>query len=165
MAEHSGHYWQASLENREGDLSRDVVLVYQLECPRTGLDLVASKHKGEDGYGLLTLTAGKELDQLRRQAAAQLGPAVDSQAASSVAATAPTETPASAAVPGANFTAPTPSPASVDSPPQANRGWDISVPTRGGGGAIDPVTALLPAGLAGLGFAARRKRQGRRNVL
>jgi hypothetical protein len=37
------------------------------------------------------------------------------------------------------------------------------MPTGGGGGAIDPVTALLAAGLAGLGYAARRGRQGRKN--
>lgn len=62
VAKHTAHYWQAALENREGDLSRDLVLVYQLERPRTGLDLIASKTAGEDGYFLLTLTAGPELE-------------------------------------------------------------------------------------------------------
>jgi Ca-activated chloride channel family protein len=62
IAKHAEHYWQASLETREGDLSRDLVVVYQTERPRTGLDLIASKHQGEDGYFLLTLTAGKELE-------------------------------------------------------------------------------------------------------
>jgi len=62
VAQHAANYWQASLETREGDLSRDLVIVYQMERARTGLDLIASKHAGEDGYFLLTLTAGKELD-------------------------------------------------------------------------------------------------------
>jgi Ca-activated chloride channel family protein len=62
LVKHTAHYWQASLETKEGDLSRDLVIVYQMERPRTGLDLVASKLSGEDGYFLLTLTAGKELE-------------------------------------------------------------------------------------------------------
>ena len=62
VAKHTANYWQASLETREGDLSRDLVVVYQMERPRTGLDLIASKHGGEDGYFLLTLTAGPELE-------------------------------------------------------------------------------------------------------
>jgi Ca-activated chloride channel family protein len=102
-----------------------------------------------------------KLDQLRQQAAAQLGPAADSQAASSATTTSPTGT-GPAADSSANFTGATPSPAPVAPPQQASRGWDISMPS-GGGGAIDPVTALLAAGLAGLGFAARRGKQGRKN--
>jgi Ca-activated chloride channel family protein len=62
MAQHTGEYWQASLELPDGDLGRDVVVVYQMRRPRTGIDLVASKHAGEDGYFLLTMTAGKELE-------------------------------------------------------------------------------------------------------
>jgi len=62
VAKHAANYWQAALETREGDLNRDLVIVYQMERARTGLDLVASKHAGEDGYLLLTLTAGKELE-------------------------------------------------------------------------------------------------------
>ena len=62
IAKHAANYWQASLETREGDLSHDLVIVYQTERPRTGLDLVASKHQDEDGTFLLTLTAGKELE-------------------------------------------------------------------------------------------------------
>ena len=63
IAKHAANYWQASLETREGDLSRDLVIVYQTERPHTGLDLVVSKHHDEDGYFLLTLTAGKELEK------------------------------------------------------------------------------------------------------
>ena len=55
-------YWQASLERRQGDLNRDLVVVYKTERAHTGVDLVASKHSGEDGYFLLTMTAGKELE-------------------------------------------------------------------------------------------------------
>ena len=62
VAKHSDQYWQASLERRQGDLSRDLVVVYKTERARTGVDLVASKHKEEDGYFLLTLTAGAELE-------------------------------------------------------------------------------------------------------
>lgn len=61
MVEHTDTYQEASLENRDGDLARDVVLAYQVERPVTGLDLITSKEKGEDGYFMLTLTAGQEL--------------------------------------------------------------------------------------------------------
>ena len=54
-------YWQASMETTGGDLSKDVVLAYHLVRPKTGIDLIASRQKGEDGYFCLTLTAGEEL--------------------------------------------------------------------------------------------------------
>lgn len=64
IVEHAGaHYWQAALETKEGDLSRDVVINMQMERATTGIDVVASKTPGEDGYLLLTLTAGKELEE------------------------------------------------------------------------------------------------------
>ena len=56
------HYWQASLETTGGDLSRDVVINYAVEKPHTGVDLITSKQKGEDGYFQLTVTAGQELE-------------------------------------------------------------------------------------------------------
>ena len=62
IVKHSDMYWQASLERRQGDLSRDLVVVHKTERAHTGVDLVASKHSGEDGYFLLTMTAGKELE-------------------------------------------------------------------------------------------------------
>ncbi len=61
MVQHAEHQVQASLEATGGDLSRDVVLAFRTERARTGVDLVASKERGEDGYFLLTLTAGDEL--------------------------------------------------------------------------------------------------------
>lgn len=56
-------FYEASLEAEGGDLSRDLVLAYHLARPKTGVDLITSKPKGEDGYFMLTLTAGEELDR------------------------------------------------------------------------------------------------------
>ena len=56
------HYWQASFETSGGDLSRDLVIDYGVERPRTGIDLITSKSGSEDGYFQLTMTAGKELE-------------------------------------------------------------------------------------------------------
>jgi Ca-activated chloride channel family protein len=65
MLEHTGNYHEASLENRDGDLARDVVLAFQAKRPTTGLDIVTTKSKGEDGYFLLTLTSGQELEKMQ----------------------------------------------------------------------------------------------------
>ena len=61
IARHTDTFHEASLETEGGDLDRDIVLAYRIARPRTGLDLVTSKQSGEDGYFMLTLTAGKEL--------------------------------------------------------------------------------------------------------
>ena len=61
VVRHREGHWQASLEAAGGDLDRDLVLAFHLARPRTGFDLVASRAPGEDGYFLLTLTAGEEL--------------------------------------------------------------------------------------------------------
>ena len=53
---------QASLEVQGGSLARDVVVAYHATRPHTGVDLIASKPEGDDGYFMLTLTAGEELD-------------------------------------------------------------------------------------------------------
>lgn len=58
---HGQDHYQASLELADGSLAEDVVLHFGLERPRTGLDLVTSRRSGEDGYFLLTLSAGKQL--------------------------------------------------------------------------------------------------------
>lgn len=63
VAEHTANYRRASLEVQNGNLSRDVVITYDTERPRTGIDLIASKEPGEDGYFFLTMTAGKELEE------------------------------------------------------------------------------------------------------
>ncbi len=56
------HYWQASLETAQADLSRDLVINYGLKRPHTGIDLITSNEDGEDGYFQLTVTAGPELE-------------------------------------------------------------------------------------------------------
>jgi Ca-activated chloride channel family protein len=61
VAKHSAHYAQASLETSGADLGRDVVLAYRVARPRTGIDVVTTRPKGEDGYFYLTLTAGNDL--------------------------------------------------------------------------------------------------------
>ncbi len=64
MASHGERYAQASLETSGGDLNHDLVLAYKLSRPRTGIDLIASKEMGDDGYFLLTLTVGEDLAKL-----------------------------------------------------------------------------------------------------
>jgi Ca-activated chloride channel homolog len=60
---HTANYSRASLEVDGGDLSRDVVIAFDTERPRTGIDVIANKQSSEDGYFLLTMTAGKELEE------------------------------------------------------------------------------------------------------
>ena len=64
MAKYNDQYWQASLETGGGRVDRDVVLAFKQERAKTGFDLIASRRQVEDGYFMLTLTAGKELEQL-----------------------------------------------------------------------------------------------------
>ncbi|MCK4910033.1 MAG: VWA domain-containing protein [Thermodesulfovibrionales bacterium] len=61
MLNHSDNYAQASLETAGGSLARDVVLHFGLKRPRTGMDLVTSNVRGDDGYFMMTITAGEEL--------------------------------------------------------------------------------------------------------
>jgi Ca-activated chloride channel family protein len=63
FAKHNPNYFQASLETKQGDLNRDVVLAYHLARPHTGIDLIASRQGDQDGYFCMTLTAGEELKQ------------------------------------------------------------------------------------------------------
>ena len=58
---HGEKYFEASLETTGGDLGRDVVLAFHTSRPHTGIDVITSKQPGEEGYFLLTLTAGEEL--------------------------------------------------------------------------------------------------------
>ncbi len=53
MVNHTENYHEASLETQDGDLARDVVLAFQVTRPMTGMDLLTSKNKGEDGYFVL----------------------------------------------------------------------------------------------------------------
>jgi Ca-activated chloride channel family protein len=66
VAAHSPKYFQASLETRQGQLNRDLVVAYRIERPRTGFDIITSRESGDDGYLMLTLTAGKELAELNK---------------------------------------------------------------------------------------------------
>ncbi|MHB1156582.1 MAG: VIT and vWA domain-containing protein [Phycisphaerales bacterium] len=61
VARHTEHFAEASMETTGGDLGRDVVVAYQVKRPHTGIDIITSKQGREDGYFLLTLTAGEEL--------------------------------------------------------------------------------------------------------
>jgi len=65
LAQHTPHHAQASFEAQGGDLNRDFVLAYRVSRPVSGLDVIASKPPREDGYSLLTLTAGEELEQVQ----------------------------------------------------------------------------------------------------
>ncbi|MDH3716584.1 MAG: VIT domain-containing protein [Planctomycetota bacterium] len=61
VASYDDHYRRASLEADGGDLSRDVVVNFEMKRPRTGFDIITSKQSSDDGYLQLTLTAGEEL--------------------------------------------------------------------------------------------------------
>jgi len=64
ITHHTSNYTRASLELPSGDLSRDVVICYVTERPHTGIDVVTSKQADEEGYFMLSLTAGKELEEV-----------------------------------------------------------------------------------------------------
>lgn len=61
VVSHQADYAQASMELAEGELARDIVMAFQTKRARTGLDLVTSRPKGEDGYFMMTLTPGEDL--------------------------------------------------------------------------------------------------------
>jgi len=63
VANHTDTYKMASLEQRSGSLSSDIVLHYDLRRPNSGIDLVTSRTNGQDGFFLMTITAGEELAQ------------------------------------------------------------------------------------------------------
>ncbi|MEM8679836.1 MAG: VIT and VWA domain-containing protein [Planctomycetota bacterium] len=62
MLEHTPHFFEASFEQIAGDLAHDVVLAFRTERATTGCDIITSQPKDEDGYFMMTLTAGKELE-------------------------------------------------------------------------------------------------------
>jgi Ca-activated chloride channel family protein len=61
VVDHSNSYKLASLEQKTGSLAADIIFHYSLNRPRSGIDLITSKPKGDDGFFYLTITAGKEL--------------------------------------------------------------------------------------------------------
>ena len=61
---HDPKYTRASMETDGADLGRDVVISFDTERPRTGIDVITSRQQsGEDGFFMLTMTAGKELEE------------------------------------------------------------------------------------------------------
>lgn len=64
IVNHTKEFYEASLEKRDGDLARDVVLSFHSERPVSGLDLIASNQPDVDGFFQMTLTAGKELESM-----------------------------------------------------------------------------------------------------
>ncbi|MEN8190095.1 MAG: VIT and VWA domain-containing protein [Thermodesulfobacteriota bacterium] len=63
MVKHGSDYYEASLEQNDGDLSKDVVIAVQTDRGVSGLDLITSKEQGEDGFFQMTLTAASELEK------------------------------------------------------------------------------------------------------
>ncbi len=61
IVDHSDSYKLASMEQKSGSLANDIVLHYDLNRPRSGIDMITSKSPGDDGFFYLTITAGKEL--------------------------------------------------------------------------------------------------------
>lgn len=70
---HSAKFHEASFEATAGDLSRDFVLSYQISRPSTGVDIVTSRPPGEDGYFMMTITAGDELSMSGGNRSPELG--------------------------------------------------------------------------------------------
>jgi Ca-activated chloride channel family protein len=54
-------YRQVTMELADADINRDVVVAAHLERPKTGIDVIAHAESGDDGYLMLTVTAGQEL--------------------------------------------------------------------------------------------------------
>lgn len=59
--------YRAGIEEAQGNLDRDFVLVYELERERMGIDLITSRSKSDDGYFMLLLTPGAAFDEPRKQ--------------------------------------------------------------------------------------------------
>lgn len=53
---------RASLETTDAELTDDIVVAYRVSRPITGLDMIASKEPGQDGFFQTTLTIGAELE-------------------------------------------------------------------------------------------------------
>ncbi|MDD4891661.1 MAG: VIT domain-containing protein, partial [Phycisphaerae bacterium] len=56
--------YRAGVEIAKGRLDRDFVLACQLEREKTGIDLLASRRNGKQGYFMLTVTPSADLDKL-----------------------------------------------------------------------------------------------------
>ncbi len=58
---HDEHFDEAKITTFGADLNRDVVVNFRLARPRSGIDMIASRDGGEDGYFCLTLATGQDL--------------------------------------------------------------------------------------------------------
>jgi len=111
----------------------------------------------------------QQLNRLREQAMANLGPNDPAKAKSQNQSQPAADPTASAQTPARPHVG---QPDSARVPRQPRRGVDLDVGSRqksrgaggggGGGGAIDPITGLLALGLGGLGLAQRRKKARRK---
>lgn len=63
VVQHGEKYFEASLETDGGDLDNDLVLAYHVSRPQTGIDVITSRAGNDDGYLMLTMTAGEELSE------------------------------------------------------------------------------------------------------
>lgn len=63
VVQHGEKYFEASLETDGGNLDQDLVLAYHVSRPQTGIDVITSRTAADDGYLMLTMTAGEELSE------------------------------------------------------------------------------------------------------
>lgn len=59
--------YRAGIEQSQGNLDRDFVLVYELERERMGINLVTSRNGTDDGYFMLLVTPGAAFDERYKQ--------------------------------------------------------------------------------------------------
>jgi hypothetical protein len=110
----------------------------------------------------------KKLNDLRQQTQASIGPGNGNATAKSTAPQAVKSAESQVAQPS-DTTVTSPVPATESQPPVGDRDFVVQRDSSGGGGrsfgggAIDPVTALVAAGLAGMGLFARRRQAGKKN--
>jgi Ca-activated chloride channel family protein len=102
----------------------------------------------------------EQLEVLREEALSKLGPAAN-ETAQAVSQAARKATPTVDQVTGADPRASVPNTPQMPRRP-SNRGFDLDLPSVGGGGAIDPISAAIGLSLAGAGaLAARRKKKAK----
>ena len=64
VSKHGDHAGLASMESREGDLSKDIVLGLGYGKPVSGIDLITSREGSDDGFFLMQFTVGEDLEAL-----------------------------------------------------------------------------------------------------
>jgi hypothetical protein len=96
----------------------------------------------------------EQLEALRNEALSKLGPSADESPQAGDIASRPSGQPLDLA----NSTA-APISSTPTVSPGPSRGFDLDLPTGGGGGAIDPLSAAIGLGLAGASALAARRRK------